>query len=458
MTQDDIQELEDNINFKDSSKNTLNPSQIAKILKHLKDDDNDKFDETIQKIDHEILGDVMLELPSSYIKYFLAHLPSQNLVDAISELESDDQTDLIQEFEEIDGEKSKIIFDALQKDDQDDINRLKNYDEDVAGAYMQTEVFKVTINQTPKDAIAILRDAKAQNELENIHNLYITDDEDKLLYLISLEYLLLFEYNLSFEQILQDEANSKSNLDEFIPVTAKDDDDIDDVVKQFEEYDFSVMPIVDSHNRIIGRITSDDIHDIIEERATEQIYNLAGVDDEAEESEENYFVVGRTRGFWLLLNLFTAIMASLVIGIFEETLSQYVALAILMPIVASMGGNAGTQTLTVVVRQLALGDIQMSDAYKTVKKEMIISLGNGLIFALIMGVIAYLWFDIKLLGIVIGLSMIINLFFAGFFGATIPLLLKRFDIDPAVGSSVLLTTITDIVGFFAFLGLAKLIL
>ena len=454
MTQDDIQELEDNINFDENSKHTLNPSQIAKILKHLKEEDNDRFDEIIQKIDHEILGDVLLELPSSYIKYFLNFLPTQNLVNAIEELESDDQTDLIQEFEEIDNEKAKIIFDALQKDDQDDINRLKNYEEGVAGAYMQTEVFKVKLNQTPKDAIAILRQSKIDNELENIHNLYITDDKNKLLYLVSLEYLILFEYNLSFEELISQEANK----DDFIPVTAKDDDDIDIVVKQFEEYDFSVMPIVDSHNRIIGRITSDDIHDIIEERATEQIYNLAGVDDEAEESEEDYFKLGRTRGFWLLLNLFTAIIASLVIGIFEETLSQYVALAILMPIVASMGGNAGTQTLTVVVRQLALGDIEMSDAYKTVKKEVMISLGNGLVFAVIMGIIAYIWFDIKLLGVVIGLSMIINLFFAGFFGATIPLMLKRFDIDPAVGSSVLLTTITDIVGFFAFLGLAKLIL
>ena len=220
MTQDDIQELEDNINLEDSSKSTLNPSQIAKILKYLKDDDNDRFDKIIHKIDHEILGDVLLELPTSYIKYFLEFLPVQNLVNAISELESDDQTDLIQEFEEIDSEKAKIIFDALQKDDQDDINRLKNYDEDVAGAYMQTEVFKVTLNQTPKDAISILRKSKANHELENIHNLYVTDDEDKLLYLISLEYLLLFEYNLSFEELLKDEEN-KNNLEEFIPVTEK---------------------------------------------------------------------------------------------------------------------------------------------------------------------------------------------------------------------------------------------
>ncbi|MEA3433353.1 MAG: magnesium transporter, partial [Campylobacterota bacterium] len=181
------------------------------------------------------------------------------------------------------------------------------------------------------------------------------------------------------------------------------------------------------------------------------------VNDDAEE-DDDLLKAGKARGVWLGINLLTAIAASLVIGLFEETLQSIVALAILMPIVASMGGNAGTQSLTVVVRQLALGDIAKHDAYRTIKKEVVLSLANGLVFAIIMGIIASIWFDKGLLGIVIGLSMIINLLIAGFFGSMVPLLLKRIDIDPAIGSTVILTTLTDVVGFFSFLGLATIIL
>ena len=217
------------------------------------------------------------------------------------------------------------------------------------------------------------------------------------------------------------------------------------------------MPIIDENGILLGRITSDDIYDIINEQATDQMYHLAGVNDDAEE-DEDIFKAGKVRAIWLGVNLITAIVASLVIGLFEDTLQSFVALAILMPIVASMGGNAGTQSLTVVVRQLALGDIAKHDAFRTIKKEVILSLANGFLFAIIMGIIASMWFDKGMLGIVIALSMLINLLSAGFFGAMVPLLLKKMEVDPAIGSTVVLTTVTDVVGFFSFLGLATLIL
>ena len=184
----------------------------------------------------------------------------------------------------------------------------------------------------------------------------------------------------------------------------------------------------------------------------------AVADEAMPEEDEDIFKAGKARAIWLGVNLVTAIIASLVIGLFEDTLQTVVALAILMPIVASMGGNAGTQSLTVVVRQLALGDIAKHDAFRTIKKEVILSLANGLLFAIIMGIIASLWFDKGMLGVVIALSMIINLLSAGFFGAMVPLLLKKMEVDPAIGSTVVLTTVTDVVGFFSFLGLATLIL
>jgi magnesium transporter len=218
-----------------------------------------------------------------------------------------------------------------------------------------------------------------------------------------------------------------------------------------------VAAVVGYHDILIGRITSDDILDVIEQNATEQMYQLAGVNEDFER-DDNTLSVAKKRGFWLLLNLGTAILASLIIGLFDATIEKYVALAILMPIVASMGGNAGTQTLAVMVRKMALGEIDIENSRDAVKKEVLISIFNGMFFACIIGVIASFWFDTYMLGIVIGLSMIINLFSAGFFGASIPLLLKKFKIDPAVGSTVLLTTVTDIVGFFSFLGLAKVML
>lgn len=232
--------------------------------------------------------------------------------------------------------------------------------------------------------------------------------------------------------------------------------DIKEVVKIFEKYNLTVIPVVDIEGKLLGRITSDDILDVIEENATEQIYNLAGVDDDAE--SEDLPEIIKKRSLWLLLNLFTAVLASIVIGLFDATIESYVALAILMPIVASMGGNAGTQTLTVVVRQLALGLIDLENGKEAIKKEIIVGIVNGSIFAIVSAGIAYAWFGEYMLGVVIGLSMVINLFSAGLFGSMIPLMLKRMNIDPAIGSTVLLTTVTDVVGFFSFLALAKVIL
>jgi len=253
------------------------------------------------------------------------------------------------------------------------------------------------------------------------------------------------------------EENINENPEKYRPIVGYDHDDIRDIVQKFQEYDLSSMPIINDNGKLLGRITSDDIYDIINEQATDQMYHLAGVNDDAEE-DEDILKAGKARAIWLGVNLITAIVASIVIGFFEETLQSIVALAILMPIVASMGGNAGTQSLTVVVRQLALGDIAKHDAFRTIKKEVILSLANGLIFAIIMGIIASVWFDKGMLGIVIALSMMINLISAGFFGSMVPLLLKKMEVDPAIGSTVILTTVTDVVGFFSFLGLATIIL
>jgi len=426
----------------------MHPSDIAKILKQLDDGD---FAKAIKLVPKDLVGDVALALPDRYFDDVVESLSVHELSHAVTELESDDQLEFMQELEESDENIASEVFDTLDKDDQEEIAKLQTYDESEAGAYMQLEVFTAHEDEIVDNAIKRFAHLRKENELENVQNLFVTDKQGKLLYSIGLDDLLIFDFKKTLKE------NIENSEESFEPKKGKDRENIKDVVHYFEEYDLSVLPIVNDYGMLVGRITSDDIYDIINEHATEQMYNMAGVDDEAEEDEE-VLKAGKKRAIWLGINLLTAIAASLVISLFSNAINSMVALAVLMPIVASMGGNAGTQSLTVVVRQLALGEITHQDANRAIKKEVMIALLNGLIFAIIVGAVAYLWFDVWKLGIVIALSMIINLFAAGFFGATIPLLLKRLDIDPAIGSTVILTTITDVVGFFSFLGLATWIL
>jgi magnesium transporter len=426
----------------------MHPSEIANILKGM---DESEFKEALKLVPKELMGDVALALPDRYFDDIVESLSVEELSQAVSELESDDQLEFMQELEEVDEKVASQVFETLDEDDKEEIKTLQKYSEDEAGAYMQLEVFTAREDEVVQDVIKRFARLRKEQELENVQNLFIVDAKNRLRYTVGLDDLLIFDFSKTIKE------NIEASEESFEPLKVEDTQDIHQVVEFFKQYDVSVMPVVNVEGVLLGRITSDDIYDIINEQATEQMYNLAGVDDEAED-DEDVLKAGKKRAYWLGINLLTAIAASLVIGLFEDTINSMVALAVLMPIVASMGGNAGTQTLTVVVRQLALGEISQGDAFRIIRKEIAISLMNGLLFALVMGFIAWMWFDKPMLGVVIGLSMVINLFMAGFFGAVIPLVLKWLKIDPAIGSTVILTTVTDVVGFFSFLGLAKIIL
>jgi magnesium transporter len=427
------------------------PSQIAKLLRKIRKIDENRFFSFANTIPQDIIGEVLLELPEHYKNDILEKLSNNELVKIINELDTDDATDLIQDIEYFDPKKADLILENLDDEDKDDIKWLKRYDENQAGAFMQTEVFSACVTQTINEAKDKFKTLKENNELENVYQVFIYDEENSLIASIPLEELFIADFNITFEKFLE------KSEDKFDPIFVDATTQIDEVIKIFEEYNLSVIPIVGYRNRLLGRITSDDMFDIIEDSATEQIYNLAGVKDDTE-YEDTLKETMKKRGNWLFINLLTAILASITIGLFEETIQSYVALAILMPIVASMGGNAGTQTLTVIVRQLALGEVNFDNAKDAILKEVYIALSNGFIFAFITAIVAFIWFGEYMLGIVIGISMVINMLFAGFFGSIIPILLKKFNIDPAIGSTVLLTTITDIAGFFSFLMLAKYIL
>ena len=430
----------------------LSPYELAQHLKTLKKHDEELFAKYLEKLDPEILGDVAIELPDHMLKDVIDTLPAEKIVEALEELESDDATDLLQYIEDIDEDKARELFNELDKENQNEILRLRSYDEDRAGAHMQTELFSAHLEEKLGSAVARLRQEKQEGKLENVSQLFIIDKNSVLQYAIPLEDLILFDFTKTLKQNIE-----STQIDHYKPHMANDMDLMQDVADMFQEYDLNVIAVTSSTGILLGRITADDIHDYIQESATEQIYNLAGVDDESEE-DDTLFKAGRGRAVWLGVNLLTALFSSSIIGLFDETIAAYVALAVLMPIVASMGGNTGTQALAVTVRRLALGEIEFKDAKSVLKREVTISLVNGIIFGAIMGVIAAVWFDKGMLGVVIGLSMVTNLFFAGFFGTIIPLTLRRFNIDPAVGSAVILTTFTDAIGFFSFLGLAKWIL
>ncbi|ALF47489.1 magnesium transporter [Campylobacter concisus] len=449
---DEAKELIDQHLDENLEDNELSPYELAQHLKTLKKHDEELFAHYLEKLDPEILGDVAIELPDHMLKDVIEQLPAEKIVEALEELESDDATDLLQYIEDIDEDKARELFNELDRENQNEILRLRSYEEDRAGAHMQTELFSAHLEEKLGNAVARLRREKQEGKLENISQLFIIDKNGVLQYAIPLEDLILFDFTKTLKQNIE-----SAQIDHYKPHVANDMDLMQNVADMFQEYDLNVIAVTSSTGILLGRITSDDIHDYIQESATEQIYNLAGVDDESEE-DDTLFKAGRGRAVWLGVNLLTALFSSSIIGLFDETIAAYVALAVLMPIVASMGGNTGTQALAVTVRRLALGEIEFKDAKNVLKREVSISLINGLIFGVVMGIIASVWFDKGMLGVVIGLSMVTNLFFAGFFGTIIPLMLRRFNIDPAVGSAVILTTFTDAIGFFSFLGLAKWIL
>ncbi len=433
--------------LKGSEEHDLHASEVAYLLKKIHKNDKEEFLSALARIPQVARGDVLLELPDKLKEKAISFYSTKELAEAVEGLESDDAADLIQDIDEFDEDKSEAVIAHLDDEDREEIEHLLHYEEDQAGAWMQTELFDATLDEKIQDARDRLKVLKSSGEVENIHQVFIINEDRRLIATIPLEDVILFDFSKTFREQLD------TREFRFVEVS----DDIEDVASMFEQYDLSVLPVVDRQGHLVGRITSDDIYDVIEERATEQIYNLAGVNDEIEH-EEDLVAIFKNRASWLFINLITAILASIVIGFFDATLVAFVSLAILMPIVASMGGNAGTQTLTVMVRKMALGEIDVVNAKQAVLKEFIVSLLNGLIFAVLMGIVAFVWFDVPKLGLVIALAMIINLIIAGLFGALIPLLLKRLNIDPAVGSSVLLTTVTDVFGFLSFLGLATFIL
>ncbi|MDT8375622.1 MAG: magnesium transporter [Mariprofundaceae bacterium] len=394
-------------------------------------------------IPESVLGETLLELPEGMQEDLLAGFGVSAIEDVVGHLETDDVADILQA---VDKGVANEVIERLDPDERREIEPLMAHNEESAGGLMQAELFKVRDDWTVEKVLNVLR--RWGEEIDNLNYVYVVDSEDRLRGVVSLHALLFCETDANIlDMVKSDFPRALAGQDQ------------EEVARIFEKYDVLALPVVDDDGVLVGRITADDILDVLQEEATEDMYRLAALSDQDDLSEPVVITAWR-RGVWLAVNLGTAILASVVIAQFEATIAQIVALAILMPIVASMGGIAGTQTLTVIVRGIALGRVTFDNAKRALVKEVSVAVVTGLSFAVAMGIIASFWFPAfgMKLGIVIAAAMLVNLFAAGLAGALIPLTLQRIKIDPALASGTILTTVTDIVGFLTFLGLATLFL
>lgn len=363
-------------------------------------------------------------------------LPNAKIAEALGDLDSDDAVYIL---EDLDEEDQKEILAALPFTERVRLRRSLDYPEDTAGRRMQTEFVAVPPFWTVGQTIDYMRDE--EDLPDSFSQIFVIDPTFKLVGAVALDKILRTKRLVRIEEVM-DETRYRIDAEM----------DQEEAAQLFEQYDLLSAAVVDENERLVGVLTIDDVVDVIHEEAEEDIKRLGGVGDE--ELSDSILSTVRSRFSWLLINLGTAILASAVISLFDATIEQMVALAVLMPIVASMGGNAGTQTMTVTVRALATRDLDIYNAGRIIRREAAVGLINGVLFAIIIGVVAGFWFSSNGLGGIIAAAMVVNMLAAALAGILLPLLLDKVGADPAIASAVFVTTVTDVVGFFAFLGLA----
>ena len=413
----------------------LHPADIADLLEQVSEAERAAW---LALWSRGIDGDVLSELDWGLREEVIALLPDDVLADAVRDLDSDDVVDLVEDMADA---QIEAILEVLAPSDRVAVEQALSFPEESAGRLMQREVVHAPEHWTVGEMIDYLRAGKASLPAQFYH-VILTDPRHKPVGYVTLGRLLSSARITALSDITEDSFRT-------IPATQHEDD----VAYIFNHYHLISAPVVDEDERLVGVITIDDAMIVLDQAAEENLLKLAGVGEDSSLSDR-VLETTRQRFPWLLVNLGTAIIASLVIAQFEAAITQIVALAVLMPIVASMGGNAGTQSLTVAVRALATHDLTRSNVMRVVWREGAVGLINGLVFAVVMGGVGVLWFGSPALGAVIAAAMVINLLVAGLAGILIPVLLDRLKIDPALASGAFVTTVTDVVGFFAFLGLA----
>ncbi|WP_419915034.1 magnesium transporter [Hoeflea sp.] len=400
---------------------SLQPEQRHALVRLLGDD----FDYTaLTEVDEAIRREIVDDLPNEKVAEGLEDLDSDDAVYILEDLDEQDQEDIL----------AKLPFTERIR-----LRRSLDYPEDTAGRRMQTEFVAVPPFWSVGQTIDYMREE--DNLPDSFAQIFVIDPTFRLLGAVDLDRILRSKREVKIETIMHETS---------LPIPAEMDQE--EAAQLVEQYDLLSAAVVDQNDRLVGVLTIDDVVDMIQEEAEEDIKRLGGVGDE--ELSDDVAATVRSRFPWLMVNLGTAVLASMVIGLFDATIQQMVALAVLMPIVASMGGNAGTQTLTVTVRALATRDLDIYNATRIVRREFMVGFINGILFAFVVGLLAYAWFGSAQLGFVIAAAMVINMIAAGLVGILLPLALDKLNVDPAIASAVFVTTVTDVVGFFAFLSLA----
>ncbi|CUH87214.1 Magnesium transporter MgtE [Phaeobacter sp. CECT 5382] len=416
----------------------LHAADIADLLEQINSHDRTRL---IRLFDREFDGEILSELDESIREEVISTLNPTVLADAVRDLETDDVVDLLEDLEE---PQQEVILDALEDSDRVAVEQSLSYPENSAGRLMQREVVMAPDHWNVGQAIDFMRES--EHLPEQFYHMILVDPRLHPVGNVTLGRIMGTKREVPLLELLEETF-------QVIPA----DQDEEDVAYAFNQYHLISAPVVDAEGRLAGVITIDDAMAVLDEGHEEDILRLAGVGEESSLADRVIETTKR-RFPWLAVNLFTAILASAVIAQFEATIASFVALAVLMPIVASMGGNAGTQSLTVAVRAMATRDLTGSNVWRVIRREVLVGLVNGLIFAFFMGLVGVMWFGSPALGGVLAAAMVINLVVAGLAGTVIPVLLEKMGIDPALASGAFVTTVTDVVGFFAFLGLAALVL
>jgi magnesium transporter len=414
----------------------LHEADLGDLIEAIEPDDRVKL---VELTGADFHFSALNEVDDSVREEILEELEPETVAEGMRELESDDAVELLEGMDEEDQEE---ILEKLPAKERDALERSLLYPENSAGRRMQTEFITVPRDWTVGQAIDYMRDTP--DLPDRFYEIYAVDQAQHWQGAVSLDALLRARRPVALSELIDEDRRRVSVLD-----------DQEEVARLFGKYNLVAAPVVDTSDRLVGVITIDDVVDVIEEEADEDLKALGGVTSD-EELSDSVWTIAKGRFNWLLVNLATAFLASSVLGLFEGQLEQMVALAVLAPIVASQGGNAATQTMTVAVRALATRELGANNALRVVLREGLVGLVNGLAFAVITGIAAVLWFKIPALGVVIGLAIVCNLVAGALGGILIPMVLERVRADPAVASGTFVTTITDVVGFFSFLGIATL--
>jgi magnesium transporter len=419
----------------------INKGLSASDIAHLLESSPPKQRKIIwQLVNADLHGDVLQYLSEDVQSYFLSKLNPQELINATEDLDTDDLADILQNLpEQVIGE----VLDSMDSQDRERVEEILGYPEDTAGGLMDTDTITIRADISIEVVLRYLRRHRALPDTTD--SLLVVSRKDVLIGSLPITKLLVSNLGATVREVMDTNAIT-------INVNMSDSE----VATLFERQDLVTAPVVNDEGVLLGRITIDDVVDVIREGADHSLMSMAGLDEE-EDTFAPVRITAKRRAVWLGINLITAFIASAVIGIFEDTIEQVVALAVLMPIVASMGGIAGSQTLTLVIRGMAVGQISSNNLKWLLNREFLVGVINGLIWAVVVSVCAMFWFNDPRIGAVIAAALMINLVVAAFAGTALPYFLKSRNIDPALAGGVILTTITDVVGFLSFLGLATIV-